>query len=100
MVKRDFGGVADAVKHGLSGKKPTRRYPVNTTGQFVPLPAFEAVCMAKAVQFGVSADEFRCDPGCSAAASRFGAALHHLFERRIERNAKGSLPDRSRQAFR
>ena len=69
MVEGDFGGVADAVKHGFAGEEAANRDTVDAADKLVIQPAFEAVRVALLVKLGIGFEEFARNPGVAAARS-------------------------------
>ena len=83
VVEGDFGGVADAMKHGFTGEKSADGDAVDAPDEFVVLPAFQAVSMSLFVKLSIGSEELARNPGGAAARAGSGAAFHDLVKSAI-----------------
>ena len=80
VVEGDFGGVADAMKHGFTGEKSADGDAVDAPDEFVVLPAFQAVSMSLFVKLSIGSEELARNPSGAAARAGNGAAFHDLMK--------------------
>src|SRR5262245_17615586 len=83
MEQGDFGGIADAMKHGFAGKQSAAADAIDATDKLLILPTFHTMGVALPVQFGISGDKVATDPGFFPAGRRRGAPFHHAGESSI-----------------
>src|SRR5215813_1701211 len=83
-MQRDFGSIADAVKHGFTRKEATDCHAINPSHELIILPAFNAVRVAFFMHLSIRLKKFGCYPGSATTGSRGRAALHHVAKGAID----------------
>ena len=85
MNQRDFAGIIATMEHAFTEEDRANADPVESAGQFIVFPGFDAVGKAKAMKAHVSENQFFTDPGITPL---FHAAAHDGFKVMVEADLK------------
>jgi hypothetical protein len=98
--ERHLRRIGYAAEHAFAEKRPPHCHPVKSADQLAVQPAFDAMCVASALEFTKCVLDVGVYPGIAPVIARFRAGCDNTGKRLVCCHHKPFLPDGLRQRFR